>query len=76
MAIKPFMFKDVVPEEGEIECAVKRLCNNRSGGASRMRAEHIKVWLAAARGAYKEVEALVGADPTLIQEAWYQIQGW
>ena len=23
-----------------------------------------------------EVEALVGADPPLIQEAWYRIQGW
>ena len=23
-----------------------------------------------------EVEALVGAYPTLIQEAWYRIQGW
>ena len=23
-----------------------------------------------------EVEALVGADPPLIQEAWHRIQGW
>ena len=23
-----------------------------------------------------KVEALVGADPLLIQEAWYRIQGW
>ena len=38
-----------MPDEGEIEWAVKRLRNNRSGGASRMRAEHLKGWLAAAR---------------------------
>ena len=24
----------------------------------------------------EEVEALVGADPPLIQEAWHRIQGW
>ena len=38
-----------MPEEGEIEWVVKRLRNNRSGGLSRMQAEHIKGWLAAAR---------------------------
>ena len=32
MAIKPFMVKDLLPEEGKIEWAVKRLRNNRSGG--------------------------------------------
>ena len=31
----------------------KRLRNNRSGGALRMRAEHIKGWLAASRRAEK-----------------------
>ena len=36
--IKPFMVDDLVPEEGGIEWAVKRLHNNRSGGPSRMRA--------------------------------------
>ena len=40
--IQPFQVGDVVLEEGEIECAVKQLCNNRSGGPLRMRAEHIK----------------------------------
>ena len=38
-----------MPEEGEIEWAIKRLRNNRSGGQSWMRAEHLKGWLAAAR---------------------------
>ena len=54
MAIKPFMVNDLVPEEGEIEWAVKRLCNNCSRGASRMRVEHIKGWLVAVRRADKE----------------------
>ena len=31
-AIKPFVVEDSVPEEGEIEWAVKRLRNNRSRG--------------------------------------------
>ena len=38
-----------MPEEGEIEWAVKRLRNNRSRGPSQMQAEHLKGWLAAAR---------------------------
>ena len=41
-------------EEGEIEWAVKRLRNNRSGGVLRMWAEHVKRWLAAARKAEKD----------------------
>ena len=49
VAIQYCMVKDLVPEEGEIEWAVKRLRNNRSGGASRMRAEHIKGWLTEAQ---------------------------
>ena len=49
MEIKPFEVEDKVPGEGEIDWAVKRLRNNRSGGASQMRAEHLKGWLAAAQ---------------------------
>ena len=49
MRIDPFEVEDKVPDEGEIEWAVKRLRNNRSGGASRMRAEHLKGWLEAAQ---------------------------
>ena len=47
MAIEPFVVEDSVPEEGEIEWAVKRLRSNRSGGPLRIRAEHIKGWLTA-----------------------------
>ena len=42
MRLEPFEVEDKVPEEGEIEWAVKRLCNNRSGGLPRMRTEHLK----------------------------------
>ena len=49
VAIEPFEVEDSVMEEGGIELAVKRLCNNRSGGLSRMQAEYLKGWLAAAR---------------------------
>ena len=49
--------EDGVPSEAEVEWAVKRLRNNRSGGPSRMRAEDLKGWLAAARRGEKEREA-------------------
>ena len=51
--VQPFLVNDLVPEEGEIEWVVKRLRNNRSGGALRMRAKHVKRWLAEARKAEK-----------------------
>ena len=47
--IEPFDVEDKVPEEGEIEWAVKRLRNNCSGGPSQMQAEHLKGWLAVER---------------------------
>ena len=53
LGIEPLEVEDAVPEEGKIEWAVKRLRNNRSGGPSWMRAEHIKGWLAAVRRAEK-----------------------
>ena len=62
MAIKPLMVEDSVPEEGEIEWAIKRLCNNRSGGASWMRAEHIKGWLAASQREEKEENVAAEGD--------------
>ena len=49
MEIEPFEVEDKVLDEGEIEWEVKRLRNNPSRGLSRMRAEHLKGWLAAAR---------------------------
>ena len=54
--IEPFAVEDGVPEEGEIEWAVKRLQNNCAGGASRMRAEDLKGWLAAAQRGEKKGE--------------------
>ena len=41
--IEHFLVEDGVPEEGEVEWAVKRLRNNRAGGTSRMRAEDLKM---------------------------------
>ena len=37
MEIEPFDVEDRVPDEGEIEWAVKHLRNNRNGGRLRMR---------------------------------------
>ena len=51
VAIQQFQLDDSVPEDGEIEWPVKRLCNNRSGGPLRMRVEYVKRWLAAAQKA-------------------------
>ena len=48
VTLEPTLIDDSVPTEDEIEAAVKKLRRNRSGGASRIRAEHIKGWLAAA----------------------------
>ena len=47
--IEPFEVEDGVTDEGEIKWAVKRLRNNRAGGASCMRAEDLEGWLATAR---------------------------
>ena len=48
--------EDGVPDEGEIEWAVKYLRNNRAGGMSRMRAEDLKGWIAAAQRGEKKGE--------------------
>ena len=47
VTIAPGEVVDSVPMEDEIEGAVKKLQRNRLGGASGMRAEHLKGWLAA-----------------------------
>ena len=49
MTVEPTHIDDLVPTEDEIEAAVKKLWRNRSGGPSRIRAEHVMGWLAAAR---------------------------
>ena len=56
VTIEPFEVEDGVPTEAEVEWAVKRLQNNRAGGPSRMQAEDLKGWLAAARRGDKERE--------------------
>ena len=56
-SLETFAAEDSIPEEEEIEWAVKRLQNNRAGGPSRMRAEDLKGWLTAARRGEKEREA-------------------
>ena len=42
ISVEPSPMDDSVPTEDEIEWVVKRLQNHRSGGASRMQAEHLK----------------------------------
>ena len=56
--IEPFAVEDGVPEEGDIEWAVKRLQNNRARGTSRMRAEDLKGWLAASQRWEKKGETV------------------
>ena len=48
--------KDRIPDEGEIKWAVKRLQNNRAGGASWMPAEDLKGWLTEAQRGGKKGE--------------------
>ena len=47
VTVAPSKVDDLVPTEDEIEDAVKNLRKNGLGGASGMRAEHLKGWLAA-----------------------------
>ena len=54
ISVEPFPVDESVPTEDDIEWAVKRLQNHRSGGPSGMRAEHLKGWLAAPRKKEKE----------------------
>ena len=51
-----------MPEEGDIEWAVNQLRNNRSGGASRMQAEHVKRLLAAVRKVEKDKDTAGGKE--------------
>ena len=69
--------EDGVPSEAEVEWAVKRLRNNRAAGPSRIRAEDLKGWLAAARRGEKEQEARNkdGGDREGEQEAQTEAEG-
>ena len=62
VTIEPFVGEDGVPTEAEVEWAIKRLRNNRAGGPSRMRAEDLKGWLAAARRGDKDKETATKDD--------------
>ena len=55
---------DSVPTEYNIEWAVKRLINHRSGGNSGMRPEHLKGWLAVAKRKEREGVAAEKEHPT------------
>ena len=44
--VKLYEIDDSVPTEDEIAEAVTKMRRNRSGGASRIRAEHLQGWLA------------------------------
>ena len=54
--IETFEVDEGVPEEGEVEWAVKRMRKNRAGGTLRMRADDLKGWLAAAQRGEKKGE--------------------
>ena len=62
--VHPFPVENSVPTEDDIEWAVKRLRNHRSGGPSEMRAENMKRWLSAVRKAEKEATETAGAETT------------
>ena len=59
---------DSVLIEDDIEWAVKRLRNHRSGGPSGMQAEHLKRWLAESRKAEKE-DMAAGEETTEVKES-------
>ena len=52
----PFNMRDDRPDDGEIRAAVVDLNNERAGGASQIRAKHIKAWLRGAKEADKAEE--------------------
>ena len=49
ISVQPFPVDDSVPTADEIEWSVTQFCNHRSRGASGMRVEHLKSWVATAR---------------------------
>ena len=71
--VKPSEIDDSVPTEDEIADAVTKLRRNRSGGPSRIRAEHLKGWLAAAkRGGLAEEK---GEEKTEAEEEGEELWG-
>ena len=45
VGIEPFPIDDFVPQGEDIAGEFQYLCRHRSGGLSRMQAEHIQGWL-------------------------------
>ena len=73
MTVKPDEIYDLVPTEDEIAEAVTKLRRDRSGGPSRIRAEHLKGWLAAAkRGGLAEEK---GEEKTEAEEEGEELWG-
>ena len=62
--VQPFLVDNLVPTKDEIEWEVTGLRNHRSGGASGMRSENLKRWLATARKAEKYVTTIARAETT------------
>ena len=73
VTVKPSEIDNSVPTEDEIAEAVTKLRRNRSGGPSRIRAEHLKGWLAAAkRGGLAEEK---GEEKTEAEEEGEELWG-
>ena len=70
MTVEPALIDDLVPAEEEIAAAVKKLQRNRSGGPSRIRAEHIKGWLAAAKRRGKRRQQRRRREKTCEENWW------
>jgi hypothetical protein len=68
----PFVIGDDPPLEGELRTAVSQLSHGRCGGASEIRAEHIKAWL---HGAKKEEDPEIGANHVGAGKSWGEFVG-
>ena len=83
VTVDPTHIDDSVTTEDEIEAAVKKLRSNRSVGPSRIRAEHVKGWLAAARrggraeekGKQRRRRRRREEDPLNARGAWRRMKG-
>ena len=64
ISVHPFLVDDSVPTEEEIEWVVTQLINHRYGGASGMRADHLKRLMATARNSKKEKSEKEAATTT------------
>ena len=51
--VEAYSINDATPDDGELRAVVQGLCNGRAGGASGIKAEHLKEWL---RGVLEEEE--------------------